>query len=92
MDIRTPAAAFSPGEIIRDQLDELGWSPGTLAGLLRQPLTDVEQLLDGALPVGSALARSLAEAFPGTTASFWLNLESQWQLGQASRLMAAAID
>ena len=46
---RVAAECFPPGEFIREDMEALGWSPETLATMLRWPRSP-----RGSLPGGSA--------------------------------------
>ena len=41
---RTPSEVFSPGEFIRDELEERGWTQSDLATILDRPLAAVNQI------------------------------------------------
>ncbi|MFZ2492263.1 MAG: helix-turn-helix domain-containing protein [Thermoanaerobaculia bacterium] len=74
-----PAEAFPPGEFLRDEMEERGWSQVDLAEVLGKPTAAVNELVLGKREITPATARSLAEAF-GTSAQYWLNLESTYRL------------
>lgn len=74
-----PAEAFPPGEFLRDELEERGWTQVDLAEILGKPAAAVNELVLGKREVTPATARALAEAF-GTSPQFWLNLESAYRL------------
>lgn len=83
MPERVPAEVFSPGEIINMELEERGWTQVDLAEILGKSLSNVNQILTGKVGISPETAMSLAEAFPGTTAVFWLNLDAQYRLRDA---------
>ena len=76
---RTPAEVFPPGEYIRDELDERGWTVAELAGILDRPPQAVSEILNGKKAITAETARSIAEAL-GTTSELWLNLQSAYRL------------
>jgi len=68
-----------PGEIIRDELEERGWTQEDLSRILGRPLPAVSEIIMGKRSITSQTARELAEAF-GTSAEYWMNLEAIYQL------------
>lgn len=68
-----------PGEIIRDELEERGWTQEDLARILGRPLAAVNEIIKGKRSITTQSARELASAF-GTSAELWLNLEALHQL------------
>jgi HTH-type transcriptional regulator/antitoxin HigA len=81
MNARIPAEVFPPGEFLREELDARGWSQQELADILDRPPRLISELIAGKRAVTPETARGLSEAF-GTSAEYWLNLESQYQLSK----------
>ena len=79
---RTPAEVFGPGEFIRDELEERGWTQSDLATILDRPLSAVNQIINGKKSITPDTARELAEAFD-TSAELWLNLEASYRLSES---------
>jgi HTH-type transcriptional regulator/antitoxin HigA len=79
MTNRIPAEVFPPGEYIKDELEERGWTQLDLAEILGRPLQLVSEIILGKRGISPETARGLAEAF-GTSAQLWLNLDAAWQL------------
>lgn len=79
MTKRTPAEAFPPGEILRDELDERGWTQADLATILGRNERDVNDIINAKRQVTPRTAKELAEAL-GTSAELWLNLQSAYDL------------
>ena len=71
-----------PGEILRDELDELGLSANALSKALDVPVNRVTMILKGQRGVSADTALRLARYF-GTTPQLWLNLQKTWELRQA---------
>ena len=69
------AEAFPPGEYLRDELEERGWTEEELAGILGQPVQVVQEILDGRKEIVPEMALSLAEAL-GTSPELWMNLQA----------------
>jgi HTH-type transcriptional regulator / antitoxin HigA len=75
------AQVFRPGEFIREELEARGWSQSALAKILGRPLQAVNEIVNGKKAITARTAAELGAAF-GTSAEYWLNLETAWQLGQ----------
>jgi len=73
-----------PGETIReDYLKPLGMSVNRLAIELRVPATRMMEIVNGRRGVTADTALRLARYF-NTTAKFWLNLQSSYDLALAA--------
>ena len=83
MNDRKPAEVFPPGEFIRDELEERGWTQSDLAKIIGRPLPVVNLIISGRKSVTPETAVGLAGAF-GTSPEFWLNLETAFQLSKVS--------
>ena len=83
MNDRKPAEVFPPGEFIRDELEERGWTQSDLAKIIGRPLPVVNLIISGRKSVTPETAIGLASAF-GTSPEFWLNLETAFQLSKVS--------
>lgn len=81
MNARVPAEVFPPGEFLREELEAREWSQQELADILGRPPRLVSELISGKRAITPETARGLAEAF-GTSAEYWMNLESQYQLSK----------
>ena len=74
-----------PGEIIREEyLIPMNMSAHALAIELRVPATRINDIVRERRAVTPDTALRLARCF-GTTAQFWLNLQSSFDLKQAER-------
>ena len=71
-----------PGEVLREELDELGLSANALSKALGVPVNRVTMILNGQRGVSADTALRLARYF-GTTAQLWMNLQRTWELRQA---------
>lgn len=78
---RMPAEVFSPGELIKDEIEARGWSQVELAEVLGRPGRLVSELIAGKRAITPETAKGLGQAF-GTGAQFWLNMESSYQLSK----------
>ncbi len=84
MNLKRIAGVFSPGEILRREMETRGWSQTDLAEILGRPLQTVNQILMGKKTVTPATARELEQA-TGAEAAFWLALEAQYRLSLETR-------
>lgn len=76
---RTP---IHPGEILADELDEIGLSAKKLAADIEVPPNRLYQLLAGKRSMTADTALRLARYF-GTSADFWMSLQSAYELDLA---------
>ncbi|HUX86237.1 MAG TPA: HigA family addiction module antitoxin [Chloroflexota bacterium] len=79
MTERVPAEAFSPGDYIKEYLEERGWTQLDLAQVLGRNASVVNEIISGKTGVTPETAKGLAAAF-GTSAGLWLNLDSAYRL------------
>ena len=82
MNPRNGMKPVHPGEILRDELDELGLSANALSKELGVPVNRVTMILNGQRGVSANTALRLARYF-GTTPQLWLNLQKTWELRRA---------
>lgn len=82
MNARIPAEVFAPGEFLREELEARGWSQTELAEILGRPPRLINEIIAGKRAITPETAKGLAAAF-GTSAEFWMNLETSYQLSKA---------
>ena len=82
MNAKNGMRPVHPGEILREELDELGLSANALSKALGVPVNRVTMILNGQRGVSADTALRLARYF-GTTPQIWLNLQKTWELRQA---------
>ena len=68
-----------PGELLRDELSEIGVSLNELARALRVPMNRISAIVNGKRSITVDTAMRLARYF-GTSAQFWLNLQNAYDL------------
>lgn len=78
---QTPAEAFPPGEYLRDELEERGWTVTEFADIIGRPVQAVSAILDDKKSIAPDTALSLSEAL-GTSAGVWLNLQAAYHSHQ----------
>ena len=76
--------AIHPGEHLAEELKELGMSAAELARQLDVPTNRVTEILNGRRAITGDTALRLAH-FLGTTAEFWLNLQSLYEIRVARK-------
>ena len=82
--------AVHPGEILGDELVELGVTPTELAGQLDVPPNRIGQIIAGKRSITGDTALRLGHWF-GTSPQFWMNLQSQFDLAVADKRNGDAI-
>jgi len=84
------SAAIHPGEHLAEELEALQMSAAELARKLRVPTNRVTQILHGTRAITGDTALRLAHFF-GTSAPFWLNLQSLYELRLAQEKAGKSI-
>ena len=84
---RTPV---HPGEILGDELDEIGLTARKLADVIEVPPNRLYQILAGKRNMTADTALRLSRYF-GMTADFWMNLQSAYELDLARKHSGKAI-
>ena len=79
MNAKNGMRPVHPGEILREELHELGLSANALSKALGVPVNRVTMILNGQRGVTADTALRLARYF-GTTPQLWLNLQKTWEL------------
>jgi addiction module HigA family antidote len=82
--------AIHPGEHLAEELKELGMSAAALARQLDVPTNRITGILNGQRSITGDTALRLAHFF-GTSAEFWLNLQSLYELRVAQKKTGRAI-
>jgi len=84
---RTP---IHPGEILTDELIELGINATELARILHVPTNRITQILNGKRAITADTALRLGQ-WLGTGAEFWLNLQKSYELKLAEQQIGKQI-
>jgi addiction module HigA family antidote len=79
-----------PGDHLAEELKELGMSAAELSRQLKVPTNRITAIINGQRAITGDTALRLAHFF-GTSAQFWLNLQSLYDLRLAERKAGKAI-
>lgn len=79
-----PRPAIHPGEILADELGELGVTPTELSRQIKVPANRVTQIIHGRRGVTGDTALRLGHWF-NTSPQLWLNLQAAYDLRVAER-------
>jgi addiction module HigA family antidote len=82
--------AIHPGEHLAEELKELGISAAELARKLDVPTNRITSILNGQRAITGDTALRLSHFF-GTSAEFWLNLQSLYELRVAEKKVGRSI-
>lgn len=82
MKPRSGMRPVHPGEVLRDELEELEMSARALAEELSVPNNRVTAILNGQRGISADTALRLSR-YLGTSPEFWLNLQKTYELRQA---------
>ena len=74
-----PVRAISLGRILQRELDSRGWTQKDLAEITKRPPQTINEIIKGTKQITPETARELSAAL-GTTAEFWINLETNYRL------------
>ena len=80
-----------PGEILADELTELGISASELARQIKVPANRISQILSGKRTITADTALRLGRWF-GTGPKIWLNLQQAYDLDVAALEMGSDLD
>ena len=79
-----PIIAIHPGEHLAEELESLSLSAAELARQLKVPTNRITGILNGQRAITGDTALRLGHFF-GTSAEFWLNLQSLYELRLAEK-------
>jgi addiction module HigA family antidote len=85
-----PRPAIHPGEILADELEELSMTCTELARQIKVPTNRITQIVQGKRSISGDTALRLGHWF-GTSAQFWLNLQSAYDIRVAEQQAGAEI-
>ena len=76
---RKPAEVFPPGEYLRDELAERGWTQTQFAKIIGRPMQTITGIINGKIRITAQTAKEIAAAFE-TSAELWMNLQKSYDL------------
>ena len=82
--------AIHPGEVLADELEEIGVSPTELSRQLAVPANRISQIIQGKRAISGDTALRLGHWF-GMSPQFWLNLQSAYDMRLAEKVSGAEI-
>ena len=85
-----PRTPIHPGEILADELEELGVTAAEFARQIAVPANRISQIINGKRAITGDTALRLGHWFR-TTPAFWLNLQSAYDLRLAEKEGGKAI-
>jgi antitoxin HigA-1 len=80
-----------PGEVLQDELNELGITQSALAEHIGVLPKTVNEICRGKRGISAEMAMKLSQAL-GASPQFWLNLQNNWELSQVAESAFADID
>ena len=83
--------AIHPGEILKDELMEMGISAAELARQLKVPENRMSEIIRGRRNITADTALRLGKWF-GSSAMFWLNLQKNYELRCAEQKIGREIE
>ena len=86
-----PRPAIHPGEILADELSELGVTPTELARQLNVPVNRITQIIQGKRGITGDTALRLGHWFQ-TSPQFWLNRQADYDIRVAEAKIAEQIE
>ena len=85
-----PLIAIHPGEHLAEELDALKMSAAEIARRLKVPTNRITEIVNGQRSITGDTALRLGHFF-GTSAEFWLNLQSLYELRLAEHKAGKSI-
>jgi len=82
--------AAHPGEVLKEELDELGITPTELARQIAVPANRMSQIINGKRSITGDTALRLGHWFR-TDPQFWMNLQTQFELVTARKAAGESI-
>ena len=70
-----------PGEVIKDELEEVGITQSALAKHIGVLPKTINEICRGKRGISAEMAMKLSKAF-GASPQFWLNLQNNWEISK----------
>ena len=91
MEHRKKLPPIHPGDLLRDELEEIGVSLNELARALRVPMNRISAIVNGKRGITIDTSMRLARYF-GTSPQYWLNLQNAYDLEVAGQEIGPQIE
>lgn len=79
MNESKPAEVFPPGDLLRDEIEERGWTQAEFAEIIGRSATSVNNIINARTTITPATAKLFAAAL-GTSDTLWMNLDAKYWL------------
>ena len=79
--MKTHITPVHPGEVLKDELEEMGLSQSALAEHIDVLPKTINEICRGKRGISAEMAIKLSRAL-GASPQFWLNLQNNWELCQ----------
>ena len=91
MNIRSGMRPVHPGEILREEMEELDLSARAMAEAINVPANRVSAILNGTRGITADTALRLSR-YLGTTPEVWINLQKSYELRSAEIVAGKEIE
>jgi addiction module HigA family antidote len=82
---RTHYTPIHPGEVLQDELDEIGLSQSALAKHIGVLPKTINEICRGKRGISAEMAIKFSKALGGNP-QFWLNLQNNWEVSQVKEV------
>ncbi len=80
-----------PGEVLKDELDEVGLTQSSLAKHIGVLPKTINEICRGKRGISAEMAMKLSKALGGSP-QFWLNLQNNWEISQLDEAVFESIE
>ena len=80
-----------PGEVLKDELDEVGLTQSALAKHIGVLPKTINEICRGKRGISAEMAMKLSKALGGSP-QFWLNLQSNWEISKLDESVFEGIE
>lgn len=80
-----------PGEVLKDELDEVGLTQSALAKHIGVLPKSINEICRGKRGISAEMAMKLSKALGGSP-QFWLNLQNNWEISQLDESVFEGIE
>lgn len=90
MAVKNGLPPIHPGEFLKEILDELGMSQNAFAKAINVSPMRISHVINGSRPVTAELALLFGKVF-GQTPTYWMNLQTSYDLKSAEKVLATRV-